>query len=171
MASTQQVLPAKLPSKKPIATVFDPVEMRAPFFLRCGAVAFDYLLIIIWPVIGLLVGRAFGVDGAKLLAAEFYNIAWLIAGLTGLSNSVLLPLVTGQSLGKMVTGLRIISSDGTLPSFGSLLLRQTVGYFLVLCTLGLGFFFSAFNAKGRALQDLVSGTQVVFGNASYRSRS
>ncbi|HEX6278835.1 MAG TPA: RDD family protein [Pyrinomonadaceae bacterium] len=171
MASKQQTLPAKPASRKITVVEFDPVEMRAPFFLRCGALAFDYLLVIIWPVIGLLLGRALGIDGAKLLVGELNNIAWLIAILVGLSNTVLLPLVTGQSLGKMITGLRIVSSDGSSPGIGTLLFRQTLGYLLTLGSLGLGFVVSAFSSKGRALHDYVSGTQVAFGSVSYRSRS
>ena len=150
---------------------FDPVAMRAPFFLRCGALAFDYLLVIIWPVLGLLLGRSMGIDGAKLLTGELNNIAWLIAILVGLSNNVLLPLATGQSLGKMAAGLRIVARDGGHPAFGSLVFRQTLGYLFTLGSLGLGFLFTIFNRKGRALHDYLTGTQVVFGSTSVRTRS
>jgi uncharacterized RDD family membrane protein YckC len=34
---------------------------------------------------------------------------------------------------------------------------------LTLLTLGLGFIFSAFNRKGRALHDYLAGTVVIFG--------
>ena len=165
MSSKQEALPAKVSSRKPTIVNFDAVAMKAPFYLRCGAVAFDYLLIIIWPVLGLLLGRGLGIDGAKLLTGELNNIAWLIAILVGLSNSLLLPLVTGQSLGKMVAGLRIVTSDGSHPSFGSIIFRQTFGY------LGLGFLFSVFSSKGRALHDYLAGTEVVFGSTSIRTRS
>ena len=149
---------------------FDPVAMRAPFYLRCGAIAFDYLLVIIWPVFGLLLGRALGIDGAKLLTGELNNIAWLVAILVGLSNMLLLPLVTGQSIGKMIAGLRIVSTDGGEPSIGALLFRQTIGYLITLLTLGLGYLLSVFSSKGRAVHDLLSGSQVVFGSTTVRSR-
>ncbi|HQU90664.1 MAG TPA: RDD family protein [Pyrinomonadaceae bacterium] len=171
MSSKQEALPAKVSSRKPTIVNFDAVAMKAPFYLRCGAVAFDYLLIIIWPVLGLLLGRSLGIDGAKLLTGELNNIAWLIAILVGLSNSVLLPLVTGQSLGKMVAGLRIVASDGSHPSFGSIMFRQTFGYLLTFGSLGLGFLFSVFSSKGRALHDYLAGSEVVFGSTSIRTRS
>lgn len=171
MSSNQEALPTKAPAKKLIVTDFDPIAMRAPFYLRCGAIAFDYMLVIIWPVAGLLLGRALGIDGAKLLTGELNNIAWLVAILVGLSNMILLPLVTGQSLGKMIAGLRIVRTDGSEPSIGSLLFRQTIGYFVTLLTFGLGFLFSVFSGKGRALHDHLSGSQVVFGSATVRSRS
>lgn len=171
MSSKQEALPVKAPSRKPTIANFDAVAMKAPFYLRCGAVAFDYLLIIIWPVLGLLLGRSLGIDGAKLLTGELNNIAWLIAILVGLSNNILLPLVTGQSLGKMAAGLRIVTSKGEHPPFGSLVFRQTLGYLLTFGSLGLGFLFSVFSSKGRALHDYLAGTQVVFGSTSIRTRS
>lgn len=170
MSSSQEVLPAKAP-QKPVIANFDPVGMKAPFYLRVGSITFDYLLVIIWPVLGLVLGRFLGIDGAKLLTGELNNVAWLIAILVGLSNNLLLPLVTGQSLGKMVAGLRIVDSEGGQPTFGSMLFRQTLGYLLTFGSLGLGFLFSVFSSKGRALHDYISGTQVVFGSTSIRTRS
>jgi uncharacterized RDD family membrane protein YckC len=171
MSSKQEALPAKAPNRKPTIANFDAVAMKAPFYLRCGAVAFDYLLIIIWPVLGLLLGRSLGIDGAKLLTGELNNIAWLIAILIGLSNSILLPLVTGQSLGKMAAGLRIVTANGEHPPLGSLVFRQTLGYLLTFGSFGLGFLFSVFSSKGRALHDYLAGTQVVFGSTSIRTRT
>lgn len=171
MSSKQEALPVKAPNRKPRIANFDPVAMKAPFYLRCGAVAFDYLLIIIWPVLGLLLGRGLGIDGARLLTGELNNIAWLIAILVGLSNNVLLPLATGQSLGKMAAGLRIVAADGGHPPFGSLIFRQTFGYLITFGSLGLGFLFSVFSSKGRALHDYLAGTQVVFGSTSIRTPS
>lgn len=171
MSPNQEALPTKAPARKVTVADFDPQAMRAPFFLRCGALAFDYLLVVIWPVFGLLLGRFLGIDGAKLLAGDLNNVAWLIAILVGFCNMLLLPLVTGQSLGKMIAGIRIIASDGSPMSIGGLLFRQTVGYLLTLGSLGLGFFFSVFSSKGHALHDYVAGSQVVFGNSTIRKRS
>ena len=170
MSSNQEAL-SNAPASKVIVADFDPVAMRAPFFLRCGAIAFDYMLVVIWPVLGLLLGRALGIDGAKLLASELNNVAWLVAILVGLSNIVLLPLLTGQSLGKMSAGLRIVTAKGAQPSIGTLLFRQTFGYFLTFASLGLGFVFSAFSSRGRALHDYLSGSQVVFGSSTIRRRT
>lgn len=171
MSSNQPALQIQAQAKKIAIADFDPIAMRAPFYLRCGAIAFDYMLVIIWPVLGLLVGRILGIDGAKLLTGELNNIAWLVSILVGLSNMVLLPLVTGQSVGKMIAGLRIVTSDGGPPSMGAMLFRQTIGYLVTLLSFGLGFFLSVFSGKGRALHDIISGSQVVFGRSTIRARS
>lgn len=143
---------------------FDPVLLSAPFFLRCGAALIDYLLVLMVPALGLLISRILGNDGSHLIHSDINNIAWLAAFLVGLCNFVLLPIVSGQSIGKMITGLRIVSTTGTSIGFGSLVFRQTIGYLLTLLTGGLGFVLSVFSSKGRSLHDLISGSIVVFGD-------
>ena len=96
------------------------------------------------------------------------NAGWMIAVLVGLSNVVLVPMFSGQTLGKIVTGLRIVNIDGTAPRLGAVALRQTVGYFLTLATLGLGFVAACFNNKGRALHDYIGGTVVIYADRKVR---
>ena len=122
----------------------------------------DYIIVIAIPVIGLLLSRFAGNDGAKLLNDGLNNAGWLVAVLVGITNIVLLPMFSGQTLGKMVTGLRIVKIDGTSPSIGAIAFRQTGGYFLTLASAGLGFFTSVFSSKGRALHDYLSGTVVIY---------
>lgn len=166
MSSKSEAIEAKSLPRKEVVTGFDPVELRAPFFLRCGAIAFDYLLFIIFPVLGLLLSRMFGNDGARLLSSDLNNVGWLIAVLVGVSNTLLLPMVAGQSLGKMFAGLRIVSVNGERAGTGKILFRQTLGYVLTVATGMLGLFLSVFNSKGRALHDYLTGTMVVYGAAT-----
>ncbi len=142
---------------------FDAARVKAPFLLRCGAFLIDYIVLVSVPVLGLLLGRAYGNDGVKLLNSEISNTGWLIMLLLALTNFVILPLFSGQSLGKMLTGLKILRKDGHPPSLGALFLRHTVGYLLSALTVGLGFLPAIFGARGRALHDFVAGTVVIYG--------
>lgn len=144
---------------------FDAELLKAPFLLRCGAFLIDYILIICIPVIGLLIARSSDSNnyGAKLLNSEINSTGWLIALLLGLTNFVIFPMFSGQSLGKMLTGLRVVKTDGEYPTFVNLLVRHTIGYLLTILTGGLGFLFSVFNIKGRALHDFLAGTIVIYG--------
>jgi len=146
-----------------IVVDFDAERLKAPFLLRCGAFLIDYILLVCVPVLALILGRFYGVDGVKLLNSELSNSGWLIMLLLAVSNFIIFPMFSGQSIGKMLTGIRIVKKDGTPPTFVQLLLRHTIGYFLTALTLGLGFLFSALNQKGRALQDLIGGTVVIYG--------
>lgn len=141
---------------------FSPEAVKAPFFLRLGAVFIDYILIVAFPAVFLVLSRFSGLDGAALLNSDLNNIGWLLAILIGISNLILLPALSARSVGKFITGIRIVRSDGSAPMLRSILFRQTLGYLLVLGSLGLGFLTSVFSRKGRALHDYLSGTIVIY---------
>jgi uncharacterized RDD family membrane protein YckC len=148
---------------KQVIENFDPERLKAPFLLRVGAILIDYILLIMIPVASMLLSRFLGDDGAKLIYSEINNTGWLIMILFGLTNFVILPIFSGQSIGKMLTGIRIVNADGTNPSFTALLLRHLIGYPITISTFGIGLFISFFNDKGRAFHDFLAGTVVVYG--------
>jgi uncharacterized RDD family membrane protein YckC len=164
-ARVERTVPVKRLRPEKIIVDFNAERLKAPFLLRCGAILIDYILLIFAPVISFLLGRSFNYDGAKLLNSEFTNAGWLIMILLAVTNFVIFPLIRGKSLGKVLTGLRIVKTDGNPPSLISLLIRHLVGYPLTVLTLGLGFLLSAFNQKGRALHDFLAGTVVVYGRS------
>jgi len=102
-----------------------------------------------------------------------------IAGLT-LANIAILPIVPtatfllllnggylvaftaagGQTIGKMLTGIRVMGDDGTRVDVGRAVLRAG-GCFLSVLTAGLGYVPAFFTPDARALQDRVAGTRVV----------
>ena len=162
-ARAEKIVPAKKLGTEQSVVGFDPEKLKAPFLLRCGSLLIDYILIISIPVAGLLLGRMAGNDGAKLLNSEISNAGWLIMILLALTNFVIFPMFSGQSIGKMLTGLRIANLDGTTPGFASIAVRHFVGYPLTILTGMLGYVVAIFNKRGRALHDYLSGTVVVYG--------
>jgi uncharacterized RDD family membrane protein YckC len=162
MSTTLESASVGTPQNAEIVMNFDPKKVRAPFFLRCGAILADYMLLVFVPVIGLLLGRYFGNDGARLLGGGLNDASWLVAALLGFTNLIVLPFFFGQSIGKMIVGIRILRLDGKPVSLGRILLRQTLGYFLTALTLGLGFLIAALSSKGRTLHDLMAGTVVIY---------
>lgn len=145
---------------------FSPEAVKAPFSLRCGAVLIDYIIIFAAPVIFLLIARSMGEDGANLLNGEINNVGWLAAILLAVCNLIILPVISGRSFGKMITGLTIVGTDGRPASFRSLIFRQTLGYLILFGSGGLGFLLSVFSTKGRALHDYIFGTVVIFADKS-----
>ena len=141
---------------------FDAERVKAPFVLRCAALCVDYMVVVLIPVLILLVGRMMGNDGSKLLGGPLNSMGWLIAVLLGLTNLVILPAVSGQSIGKALTGIRIVAINGEAVHFNQLLRRNMIGYLLTVLTGFLGFILAALTAKGRALHDYVGGTVVIY---------
>lgn len=156
------------PTPREVIVGFDAAAVKAPFLLRCGALIIDYIIVIAIPVIGLLLSRFAGNDGAKLLNDTLNNAGWILAVFVGVTNLVFLPMASGQTVGKMLTGLRIVNTDGTSPAFSTIVLRQTFGYLFTLLTAGLGFMISALGRNGRALHDFISGTVVIYADRRIR---
>jgi uncharacterized RDD family membrane protein YckC len=143
-----------------VVVEFSPAALRAPFALRCAALFIDYILIVAIPVLGLVIDRLIG-DGAGKFSN---NTAWLIAVLLGVSNLLIFPALSGQTLGMMMCRLRIVRTDGGDASVTRVIIRNTLGFLLTALTLGIGFILAAFTPAGRALHDYVAGTIVIFGN-------
>ncbi len=137
---------------------FDPIEVKAPFALRCTAVFIDYILLLALPVLWLLWGRLISDTSANSAPGGW---VWFLTIVLWIVDFFLLPLLRGQTVGKMLTGLTIVRTDGTPIRLAAILKRNVLGYFLTAATLGIGFLVSAVNRRGRTLHDAVAGTVVV----------
>ncbi|MGI8734671.1 MAG: RDD family protein [Pyrinomonadaceae bacterium] len=132
----------------------------APFSLRCGAVLIDYVLLVGIVAFSTIVARMLG-GGARSAGNSAETVGLLIAVGAAVLNLGIAPGLTGRTIGKWATGLRIERLDGGEPGIGGALLRHFVGYPVSLLTLGLGFLLAALSTRGRALHDLIAGTVVV----------
>lgn len=139
---------------------FSPEALKAPFALRIAALCVDYLVFLLLPVTWLVLARFFSDSGTP---DGIGTTIWFIGFLLFVGNSILLPMVNGQSLGKLIFGMHIVKNDGTRADMFSILMRNVFGYTLTLCSAGMGFVFSVFSSKGRALHDYIAGTLVVRG--------
>lgn len=133
---------------------FSAEELRAPFMLRCAAMSIDYLLLVFLPAAWLMFGASPGGLGRPV---------WIAAISVFVANFLLLPLATGRSLGKLLTGLTIVKIDGTRIGAVRLLIRNSLGYLITIGSLGLGFVVAAFSRSGRSLHDILTGTVVIRG--------
>ncbi|HSD45481.1 MAG TPA: RDD family protein [Pyrinomonadaceae bacterium] len=131
-----------------------------PFPLRCGAFLIDYIVLISLVVLGTLFARMLG-GGARAAGSSAETAAIALAIVVALLNLVVLPGLTGLTLGKWATGLRIVRTDGGNPGIGRAALRHFIGYPLSLITVGIGFLLAIVTVHGRGLHDMIAGTIVV----------
>ena len=66
----------------------------------------------------------------------------------------------GQTVGKMIFGLKVTGKDGETLS-GSRAFARSLGYFLSAIPFFLGFLWAAFNGEKRAWHDYLAGTTVI----------
>lgn len=135
-------------------------RLRAPFPLRCGAILIDYIVLVSLLVVSTLIARMLG-GGARAAGSSAETAGILMTIAMSVLNLGVLPGLTGLTLGKWATGLRIERNDGADLGFGRAFLRHFVGYPVSFALLGLGFLMAAVSVHGRGLHDMIAGTIVV----------
>lgn len=135
-------------------------RLRAPFSLRCGALLIDYIVLAAIVVFGTLIARMLG-GGARSAGNSAETIGLVVALLAALLNLGVFPGLTGLTLGKWATGLRIERNDGADIGIARALIRHFIGYPLSFLLLGLGFLMTTISVRGRGLHDIIAGTIVV----------
>ena len=154
---TAKLPPSAAPSRgEPRARV----RFRAPFALRCGALLIDYIMLALIMVFSTMIARVMG-GGARMAGGTAEKIGILITLIVGVLDLVVMAGLTGRTIGKWTTGLRIERTDGRLPGIGRAVVRHVLGYPLSLLPFGLGFLIVTVSPTGRALHDLIAGTIVV----------
>jgi uncharacterized RDD family membrane protein YckC len=99
---------------------------------------------------------AYGHDAARTGVAMFLTLLPLALCFVGPT------LVSGQTLGKKIVGIRVIAADGSGElRLGAVILRETVGKLLSLALFGAGFFMVATSSQKRGLHDRLSRTRVI----------
>jgi uncharacterized RDD family membrane protein YckC len=132
----------------------------APFSLRCAALIIDYILLAGVVALSTVIARMLG-DGTRAVGSPTQVFGVVVAIILLIVNYALLAGLTGQTIGKFVTGLKIEKTEGGKPGFGRVIARHFLGYPMSCLTLGFGFILAALNSRGRALHDMLSGTVVV----------
>jgi uncharacterized RDD family membrane protein YckC len=93
------------------------------------------------------------------------SIKWLLFELLiGFIYYISLTAVYGQTLGKMVLGVRVIAGENQRPGPGTVLFRELIGKFVSFITLFIGYMLAGWNKEKRALHDILCGTYVVIIN-------
>jgi len=136
-----------------------PVERPARPFERVQAAAVDLALFsLLAMVVVYFAGRAARVEMAALAGAWRWLAAYL--GLLAAFYASYFTGTTGQTPGKLVTGLRVVGSTGRPPAYLKAAARAVVGLVGVVAA-GLGCLPMAFDPAARALHDRLFHTRVV----------
>lgn len=74
---------------------------------------------------------------------------------------IILTAAYGRTAGKMVTGIEVIEIDGAIPSVGRVIVRETLGKFVSIAPLMLGYLWIGFSSEKRGRHDSIASTYVV----------
>jgi uncharacterized RDD family membrane protein YckC len=119
-------------------------------------------LVLIASIDAAIVYLTLAITGLTLDDARLLPPIPLAAFLLLLNGGYLVAFIaaSGQTIGKMLTGIRVMADNGRRVDLGAAVLRSG-GCALSLLTAGLGYLPAFFAADGRALQDRIAGTRVV----------
>lgn len=143
----------------------EPLYRPAHFWIRAAA----YLIDITIAALGIIILNFAFIPGEGFLAEYLskkvlFTMTWidladymLIAGYFSLTTWYF-----GATLGKKLLGLQVISTENRVLAFWEVLYREVPGRFLSTITVA-GYFMATGNRKHQALHDMLSDTQVVYG--------
>ena len=111
--------------------------------------------------------RDFDSGDATLVVRVLADVFTLV--FAGVYTTVL-HTMDGQTIGKMLMGVRVVGADGAPLPIGAALLRY-FAYFVSAAPLGMGFIMAGLRRDKRGLHDLVAGSRVDRLRARPRARA
>jgi len=140
-----------------------PVEPDAGLIARFLAVAADVIILGIIDVI--VIYFTLQICGLSLLELPLLPKGPMLAFLTVQNGGYLVAFTaSGQTLGKMAAGIRVVTAEAEPLSVGRAALR-TLMWALLALPAGLGFLTAFFRSDRRGLHDRLAGTRVVRASA------
>ncbi|AMV11972.1 RDD family protein [Geobacillus sp. G4] len=129
------------------------------FWLRFWAYCLDVIVVsslnrlIVWPL--------FRLFDWPLAQDGLFAPATVAAAVVFYAYFVLMTKAFGQTLGKMVFGLKVVDERGEPLTWLTVLFREVVGKFIAKKLLFIGFLFVAFSEKKKGMHDQFADTIVV----------
>jgi len=134
----------------------------AGFWIRLCAYTIDVVLI--WAVLKLLiVHNLFRLTGIDDVMIWVFSLESIIAGLAFYLYFVLMTKLLGQTLGKMIFGLQVVSDSGTALSWTTVFVREWFGRY-ISATIQLLYLIVAITPQHKAIHDYLADTHVVHEN-------
>lgn len=130
----------------------------AGFWMRSWAYLVD--LIVIGSIDRLLVKSIFRLLGISLENTGMFSPIAITTALVFYGYFVLMTKFTGQTIGKMVFGLKVISLKEAKRTWGTILIRELIGRY-ISTTISILYVIIAFTSKKQGLHDLFADTTVV----------
>jgi uncharacterized RDD family membrane protein YckC len=137
----------------------DAVPRPAGFWIRLVGFGIDGLVVMIAQfLLGFMAARRWGIEVESVPAFQgavvFFTLVFAVLYPT------VLHALTGQTIGKLLVGVRVVATDGEPLPAGAALLRAVAHWLSLTFTLGLGHVVAGLRKDKRALHDLLAGSRV-----------
>ena len=156
-----------LKARRPIAPQLEVAKPRAGFWSRSLAFLIDLLCLNLTSAFLISLGILILGRNKDLLLSAPLDLAlilfiptYLYLLLVNLLYFTIFHATTGQTLGKLLCGLKVVNFDGGELGYGQSFLRFS-GYLLSALPLGLGFIWAALDPRKLTWHDRLAGTYVL----------
>ncbi|MUV39137.1 putative membrane protein YteJ [Lentibacillus sp. JNUCC-1] len=138
------------------------VMRYAGFWMRFWAYLAD--LLVIAGLSTLLIGPINLLIDLREITIGFWTTAGVLGSVIFYAYFLLMTRYFGQTLGKMIFGLRVISTNGGRPAWGDLIFREVIGRFIyrVFLVMHVLYIVVAFTKNKDGLHDMVANTHVIY---------
>lgn len=133
--------------------------LYAGFWMRFWAYLLD--LIVIGSVNRMILNPVFRALDVPLAESEMFAPISIATAIVFYLYFVLMTKFYGQTLGKMVFGLKVVDLDGKNLSWGTVIFREWIGRF-ISATVMILYIVVAFTNKKQGLHDLFADTSVIY---------
>lgn len=131
------------------------------FWRRFAAALLDGLIL---GAVNFLLGFIFGSQGVSYSTSGYSSTSPLQSILSlavWIGYVVFYQAQTGQTLGKKVMGIKVVTLDGKRPSALTFFLRDVIGKIVSSVILFIGYLWVIWDSKKQALHDKIASTYVV----------
>ncbi len=136
-------------------TVYRPAGVST----RLGAYLID--LIVVFALTNLFIPGALG-NGKTSGNLAFWGVGASAFGVLASLYFLLMTGLSGQTIGKMILGIKVIGIDGSPPGWSSLFFREVIGRFISQAAgIQLGYIWAVFNIHKQGWHDFLGDTYVI----------
>lgn len=149
-------------SEEPVVYRTGDNRRYAGFWMRFWAYLTD--LIIVFSINGILLGPLKFINDGMSVDIGFWTVTGIMSVIVLYLYFLLMTKWLGQTLGKMIFGLKVIREDSEQLKWSDLVFREIVGRFIqrVFLITGLLYLFVAFSPEKQGIHDMIGKTRVVF---------
>jgi uncharacterized RDD family membrane protein YckC len=138
-----------------------PTYRFAGFWMRFWAYLLD--LLVVSSLTSIIITPILNISGLRGVQLTFFSIEIILIAIVTLLYFILLTKKWGQTIGKRVFGIKVVSKNSQQLTWSALIFREVVGrYILQAFTLSYTLYvIVAFQRKKQGLHDMIGDTYVV----------
>ncbi|GIO25601.1 RDD family protein [Ornithinibacillus bavariensis] len=140
----------------------DTNQRYAGFWMRFWAYFIDVL--VIFSLNGILLSPFKFINDGIAISIGFWTVTGIVGSIVFYAYFLLMTKFLGQTIGKMILGIRVIREDEKPLRWSDLIFREVVGRFIyrVFTILMLLYVVVGFTEQKQGLHDMIGNTRVVF---------